>query len=232
LRIRLIRRPSPSTPKQVYLLDLDNTLHRASAHILPEINRQMTRYLSEQLSLTPEAASQLRTEYWRRYGATLLGMIRHHGTDPHHFLHHTHQFEERLDRISGRHGSVPQQLRRLPGVRVLLTNAPRNYAVALCKALGLYKHLHAVVSIEDMVIHGQWRPKPAQVLWPRMKQGTRAKRPVFVDDTLEHLQAASQHAIQPVWITPPGLGFGARRPQGRVRHRIRHFRDMARIKLG
>ena len=36
----------------------------------------------------------LREHYWQRYGATLLGLVRHHGTDPEHFLHHTHQIPD------------------------------------------------------------------------------------------------------------------------------------------
>ncbi|NJM33099.1 MAG: pyrimidine 5'-nucleotidase, partial [Limnobacter sp.] len=130
----------------MYLLDLDNTLHHASSHILPEINRQMTRYLQNALGLPQEHASQLRTHYWVQHGATLLGMMTHHGTDPHHFLHHTHQFDN-LQVLSHRPGHVPQRLRRLPGLRVLLTNAPKAYATELLKVLGLFSCVDAVVAI-------------------------------------------------------------------------------------
>jgi len=44
----------PSSP--VWLFDLDNTLHDASPHIFPHINRSMTAYLERHLDLAPEEA--------------------------------------------------------------------------------------------------------------------------------------------------------------------------------
>ena len=62
----------PNTP--VWLFDLDNTLHNASPHIFPHINRSMTRYLEQHLGLTLDEANALRMQYWHRYGATMLGL--------------------------------------------------------------------------------------------------------------------------------------------------------------
>ncbi|WP_372521242.1 hypothetical protein [Limnobacter sp.] len=222
MQIQWLRRPTAGLGQRVYLLDLDNTLHMAGHHILPEINRQMTQYLAHHLNMPEAQASSLRTHYWLKYGATLLGMMRHHGTDPHHFLANTHRFE-RLGGLSTRHGSVPARLARLPGLRVLLTNAPRAYALEVCKAHGLYRHLHAVVAIEDMVIHRQWRPKPANILWPHLKKALRRRLLTLVDDTHGHLRQAALHGYQTTWITPPGIRFASRSLRGPVRHRIRHF---------
>ncbi|HEX4919003.1 MAG TPA: HAD family hydrolase [Limnobacter sp.] len=222
MQIPYLHRPKAGLAKRVYLLDLDNTLHLAANHILPEINRQMTQYLVAHLDLQEREASALRTRYWLRYGATLLGMMRHHGTNPHHFLAQTHQFEG-LGKLSSRHPSVPQRLSRLPGLRVLLTNAPRAYAIEVCKAQGLYRHLHAIVAIEDMVIHRQWRPKPANILWPKLKVALRHARPMLVDDTHGHLKKAALHGYKTAWITPPGIHFGHHTTRGPVYQRIRHF---------
>ena len=230
MRIRYIRRPRAGSPGKVYLLDLDNTLHHASRHILPEINRQMTQYLAEHLALSAADASALRTLYWKKYGATLLGMMRHHQTDPHHFLANTHRFGP-LKTLSARPSSVPHRLRQLNGVRIMLTNAPRAYAVDLCKTLGLYQHLHAVVAIEDMVVHQVWRPKPSPVLWRNLKAKLKGRKALLVDDTLGHLHAAARHGIQTSWITMPGLGFKPRQLTGRVKHRIRHFEKIRTAKF-
>ncbi len=54
----------------------------------------MTAYLQQHLGLDEHAANELRIHYWRYYGATLSGLIKHHNTDPVHFLWHTHQFPE------------------------------------------------------------------------------------------------------------------------------------------
>lgn len=200
-------------------------MHYASRFIFPEINRQMTDYLSRTLNLDVNQASQLRTDYWLRYGATLLGMMKHHNTDPHHFLHHTHQFPN-LAEFCSRPGVVPQKLKQLDGLRILLTNAPRAYAVDLLKILGLYQHLDGVVAIEDMVIHSKWRPKPSQWLWPALQKGLRCRKLVLVDDTLGHLHKASKHGIEGVWITYPEIGFKARLRTGSVKYRIKHLNQL------
>ena len=79
---------------KVWLFDLDNTLHHASPHIFPHINRSMTEYIERHLGVGQLEATAIRQDYWVRYGATLLGLVRHHGTDPDHFLRETHQFPD------------------------------------------------------------------------------------------------------------------------------------------
>src|SRR5512146_3193168 len=113
--------------RPVWLFDLDNTLHDASPHIFPHINRSMTGYVAEALGLSPEEASRVRVDYWQRYGATLTGMVRHHGTDPRHFLWHTHQFPD-LGRMVVFERGLAAMLRRLPGRKLLFSNAPAHYA--------------------------------------------------------------------------------------------------------
>ena len=75
--------------RRAWIFDLDNTLHNAAPHIFPHINRAMNAYLQAHLGLDEAAAGELRRHYWHRYGATLLGLMRHHATDPKHFLWHT-----------------------------------------------------------------------------------------------------------------------------------------------
>jgi putative hydrolase of the HAD superfamily len=87
----------PSAP--VWLFDLDNTLHNASHAIFPAIMANMNAYIARVLGEgdTPASIEQVnaaRTLYWKRYGATLLGLIKHHGVKADHFLHETHHMED------------------------------------------------------------------------------------------------------------------------------------------
>ncbi|HNN46060.1 MAG TPA: pyrimidine 5'-nucleotidase, partial [Azospira sp.] len=75
--------------ERTWLFDLDNTLHNASPHIFPHINRSMREYIERHLGVDKDEATRLRQTYWDRYGATLTGLVRHHGVDPRHFLHET-----------------------------------------------------------------------------------------------------------------------------------------------
>ena len=78
------------TPR-VWLFDLDDTLHDASHASMGHLQVSMGLYIQEQLGLSKPDSDALRRKYWQRYGATLLGLVRHHAVKAAHFLHHTHR---------------------------------------------------------------------------------------------------------------------------------------------
>jgi putative hydrolase of the HAD superfamily len=50
---------------RIWVFDLDDTLHDASAHIFPVMNQAMTQYIMDHLDLNEEDAHALRRHYWR-----------------------------------------------------------------------------------------------------------------------------------------------------------------------
>ncbi len=184
--------------KTLWIFDLDDTLHDASAHVFPHINRSMTAYLQEHLQLEEAEANALRQHYWRRYGATLSGLMRHHGTDPAHFLWHTHQFPE-LDRMVLREPRLRHVLRALPGKKVVFSNAPQHYAQAVLKLLRLTDMFDELVAVEQT----RYRPKPDYFGFRHVmrRHGVRAAQCVMVEDSLENLQAAKRLGMRTVWVT-------------------------------
>ncbi len=184
-----------------WIFDLDNTLHDASPHIFPHLSRSMTAYLQAHLDLDPEAAQALRVAYWKRYGATLLGLMRHHGTDPRHFLWHTHQFPE-LERMLRREPYLHGVLRRLPGRKIVFSNAPAHYARAVVRLLDVDRYIDDVFSIE----HTQFRPKPDVYGFRRLLDRHRLspRRCVMVDDTPQNLRTAKRLGMRTVWVTRSG----------------------------
>ncbi|NDY89665.1 pyrimidine 5'-nucleotidase [Ideonella livida] len=186
---------------RVWLFDLDNTLHNASASSFRRLDKAMNAYIGEQLRLSPAQADALRHEYWRRYGATLLGLIRHHGVRMQHFLHHTH----RLPGLEAELQAHPQDLavlHRLPGRRYILTNAPMDYTLRVLQALGMRHLFDGVISIEQMRMFGQLRPKPDarmfKALAARLKVHPRDC--VLVEDTLVHQKAAHAVGMRTAWM--------------------------------
>lgn len=181
-----------------WIFDLDNTLHDAGPHIFPHINRSMTAYIREHLALDEAAASALRTRYWQRYGATLLGLMRHHGTDPHHFLRETHRFPE-LDRMVVSDRAALASLARLPGRKVLYTNSPSHYAAAVLEVLGIAGRFDAIYAVEQV----RFQPKPQPGGFRRLLKAERLQpaRAVMVDDTLSNLRAARRLGMRTVWVS-------------------------------
>jgi putative hydrolase of the HAD superfamily len=189
---------SAATWTRAWIFDLDNTLHDATPHIFPHINRAMTEYLQSELGLDRDAAHLLRQQYWRRYGATLLGLMRHHGTDPMHFLWHTHQFPD-LKRMLIREPMLRTTLRRLPGRKFVFSNAPVHYSKAVLKALAISDIFDAVFSIERI----RFRPKPSAHGFLRLARANhlRPRRCIMVEDTLANLRTAKKLGMKTVWVT-------------------------------
>lgn len=205
----------PAPP--VWLLDLDNTLHDAGQHVFPRINTAMTDYVARRLDLAPADASELRIDYWRRYGATLLGMIRHHAIDPHEFLRETHPFPD-LHRLVARDHHLRDTLRRLPGRKVVVTNGPRAYARAVLRLLGVAPMLDGLVCVEDMRFAGRWHPKPSRRMFRLIAARLRVPtaRCVLVEDSIANLAGARAVGMRTVLVSGLTYRSGARADRPRA----------------
>ena len=181
-----------------WIFDLDNTLHDATPHVIPHINRSMTAYLQEHLALDQDRASALRVHYWKIYGATFVGLMRHHGTDPRHFLWHTHQFPD-LERVVAAERGLRHALRRIRGPRIVYSNSPLHYAEAVLRLLRIDDLFDAVYCIE----HTGFRPKPSLAGFRVLLERERLipGRSVLVEDTLGNLRAARRLGLRTVWVT-------------------------------
>ena len=181
----------------VWLFDLDNTLHNASPHIFPHIHRSMSAYLEQHLALSPEAANTLRMQYWHRYGATFLGLMRHHGTAPRLFLAEAHRFE-RLQEMMVFDRALHGILRKLPGRRFVFSNAPRHYALAVLDIMGIHDLFDDVIGIEDLDYH----PKPGIRGYRKLLSSRRLNpaRCIMLEDSAVNLRTAKRHGIRTVLV--------------------------------
>jgi putative hydrolase of the HAD superfamily len=205
----------PARRCPVWLFDLDDTLHDASHAIFGAIDRRMTDYVERTLGVDRTEANRLRTHYWRRYGATLLGLVRHHGIDPHDFLRESHDFDI-VELLRAERG-LTRLFARLPGRKVLLSNAPRAYAGTVLRQLALHRHITTRYTIERMRVHGTFRSKPSRLMLRAVlaRERVRPDAAVLVEDSLANLKAARALGLRTVLITRHGRG-GARHVGGGV----------------
>lgn len=181
------------------MFDLDNTLHDAVPHVFPHISRAMTGYLQTHLGLSEPGANHLRVQYWQRYGATLLGLMRHHPEiDPRHFLWHTHQFPQLHSMLVYERG-LRGLLRKLPGKKILFSNAPEHYARGVLQTMGLKDLFTDVFCVERT----RFRPKPASQGFRILLRahGIRPERAIMVEDDLDNLRTAKSLGMRTVWVT-------------------------------
>jgi putative hydrolase of the HAD superfamily len=182
----------------VWVFDLDDTLHHASPHIFPHINRAMTAYIERHLALDHAQATALRQHYWHRYGATLLGLIRHHGVDPHHFLEQTHDFDD-LGSLIITAPALAHTLKMLPGRRIIFSNAPRRYTQEVLCLTGLWTLFDAVYTVESF----SFQPKPLRTGFLQLlkKERVSAHRCIMVEDSLANLVMAKRLGMHTLWVT-------------------------------
>lgn len=210
---------------RTWVFDLDNTLHYCTPHIFPHMNRSMTEYVMRHLGLDEVEASALRRRYWLQYGATLLGLMKHHDTDPDHFLRETHQFPE-LERMVIREMGLRGLLHRLPGRKVVFSNSPERYCRAVLEVLGITDLFDGVFTIE----HTRYRPKPDARGFRELfrRHDIDPRRSVMVEDSLDNLLTARRLGMRTVYIVrrKPGL-LRVRRP-GYVDLMVTDLRAMTR----
>jgi putative hydrolase of the HAD superfamily len=187
--------------RRVWIFDLDNTLHDARVHIFPSMHGQINSYLQKHFGVDEAGANQMRRSFWLRYGTTLRGLVRHHGTDPKHFLAQTHIFPELADMVV-RENALKHALLRLGGRRLVFSNAPRHYVEEVLRAIGLERYFEAVYTIEDT----GYRGKPHAWGFHRLlrKHNLDPHRCAMIDDILENLRAAHRLGMSTVWVSPVG----------------------------
>jgi putative hydrolase of the HAD superfamily len=202
--------------RAVWFVDLDNTLHNASHRIFSALDGTINAFITDELGLNETDANALRMDYWRRYGATLSGLVRHHGVKVDHYVDKTHAFihEGAVSDWVIRRPGLARALATLPGRKILLTNAPGRYAARVLMALGLERAFEKCIAIEAMHLHGTLRPKPSQAMLRAIAARERvlAQDAILVEDSVANLKAARAIGWRTVFVS----GFLAPRAKVRI----------------
>lgn len=184
--------------KKIWIFDLDDTLHNASAHIFPVMNRAMTQYIMRHLDLDESSAHALRQHYWRIYGATLKGLVRHHDTNPHHFLEETHQLEN-LHEMVIQVKRLRHMLQSLAGRKLVFTNAPRSYALRVLDILDIEGVFEQIFSVESTKFHAKPSVRGFQKLLKSIK--AKASDCIMLEDSLPALMTAKRLGMKTIWVS-------------------------------
>jgi putative hydrolase of the HAD superfamily len=187
-----------SRAAKVWVFDLDDTLHNASAHIFPVMNQAMTNYIMDTLAMDEAAAHDLRRHYWRVYGATLKGLMRHHQTDPQHFLKVTHQFDDLAERVIAVK-RLRHLIKSLAGRKVVFTNAPRDYALRVLNLLGIADCFELVFSVESTKFHAKPSVRGFQLLLASLR--VKSSDCVLLEDNAAALMTAKRLGMKTVLLS-------------------------------
>ncbi|MCR4378414.1 MAG: pyrimidine 5'-nucleotidase [Rhodospirillales bacterium] len=182
---------------ETWVFDLDNTLYSGVHGLFEQIDARMKAYLAQVLNIDETAAYAVQKTYFRDYGTTLRGMMLNHAMEPKAYLDFVHNID-----IS----AIPQapelnaQLARLPGRKVIFTNADLPHVERVLKRLGIADHFDAVFDIYD----ADFIPKPAPEIYDTLVKrfAIEPNRAVMVEDIARNLQPAARLGMATVWVRP------------------------------
>lgn len=216
---------------KVWFLDCDDTLYESSYRVFDAIHQRMESFIAQKLGVSLEEGRRLQHAYWAQYGATFLGLYKHHNIEPKEFFEATHRFDlstEMPEDFSRQ--KLRRSLRALNGQRVLVTNGPRCYVEALTPLLGLKDIFDDVVSANDMRVAGIWRCKPDETLLRNLaaRFKVRPEQCAFVDDSPANLKAAKKLGMLTVWCA----GYRKKAPHLTQAHPWAHIAVHSLFELG
>ena len=67
-----------------WIFDLDNTLYSGKTRVFEQVDKKMSKYISEKLNVNIIEAKEIQKNYFYKYNTTLNGMINNHSVPSHH----------------------------------------------------------------------------------------------------------------------------------------------------
>ena len=178
-----------------WIFDLDNCLYPASTGLFDLIDERMGGYIERLLGCDAVEAKRVQKAHFHEHGTTLAGLMREHQVDPHHFLEDVHAIP--LDRVS-RDDRLALGLARLPGRKLVYTNADEPYARRVLEALGVSEHFAELHDIHA----AELRPKPDrhgyELMLARFDIDPRSA--AMIEDMAQNLKPAKDLGMATVWV--------------------------------
>ncbi|TPG56023.1 pyrimidine 5'-nucleotidase [Sphingomonas glacialis] len=132
---------------RTWIFDLDNTLYPSSARLFDQIDARMTGYIADKFQVDLVEARRIQKGYFHAHGTTLAGLMAEHDVDPHAFLDHVHDIE--MD-VLEENAPLAAAIAKLPGRKLVFTNADVPYASKVLAKLGLGESFEAIHDVHAM----------------------------------------------------------------------------------
>lgn len=178
-----------------WIFDLDNTLYHPSLNIFEEIDSRMQKFISLRLGIGLKEAWTLQKKYFRKYGATLKGLMKFHQIDPKQFLDYVQKIN--LEKIKV-NPELKSALAELNGTKIVYTNSTKNYANRILKRLGLKKSFDGIFDIMD----ANYIPKPSYKSYKMLLKNFNLipEESIIFEDLPQNLVPASKLGMRTVWV--------------------------------
>lgn len=178
-----------------WIFDLDNTLYPSSAGMFEKIDRRMCAFIADYLAIDAAAAYRVQKSYFREHGTTLKGLMDRHGMDPGPYLEYVHAVD--LEGVAPA-PVLAQALARLPGRKLVFTNASAHHARRILARLGIEAFFDGIFDIAA----ADFIPKPDPGAYAKLVRdfALEPAATVMVEDVARNLGPAAAIGMTTVWV--------------------------------
>ena len=183
------------TKIKYWLFDLDNTLYAGTTKVFDQVDKKMSKFISEKLNVSIEEAKKIQKDYFHEYNTTLNGMIKNHEIDANEFLEFVHDVN--LDFLK-KDKFLKNEIMKLNGKKIIFTNGSRAHAENVTKRIGIDKLFDGIFDIVD----SDFIPKPSKESYKKIIENYKIEPQycIFFEDIARNLKPAHELGMKTVWI--------------------------------
>jgi len=183
------------TKIKYWLFDLDNTLYAGTTKVFDQVDKKMSKFISEKLNVSIEEAKKIQKDYFHEYNTTLNGMIKNHEIDANEFLEFVHDVN--LDFLK-KDKFLENEIMKLNGKKIIFTNGSRAHAENVTKRIGIDKLFDGIFDIVD----SDFIPKPSKESYKKIIENYKIEPQycIFFEDIARNLKPAHELGMKTVWI--------------------------------
>ena len=178
-----------------WIFDLDNTLYSGKTKVFEQVDKKMSKYISNKLNVTIEEAKKIQKNYFYEYNTTLNGMIKNHKIDASEFLEFVHDID--IDFLK-KDIKLNEELKKLTGKKIIFTNGSKKHAINITQKIGINQCFDGIFDIVD----SKFVPKPGLEPYKKLieKHKIDPKLCAFVEDIARNLKPAYEMGMKTIWI--------------------------------
>ena len=183
------------TKIKFWLFDLDNTLYDGATKVFDQVDKKMSKFISEKLNVSLEEARKIQKNYFQEYNTTLNGMIKHHKIDADEFLEFVHNVD--LSFLN-KNEFLEEEIKKLNGKKIIFTNGSKAHALNVTKRIGIDRLFDGIFDIRDC----DFVPKPSIEPYKKLVDNYKIEPQycIFFEDIARNLKPAYELGMKTVWI--------------------------------